>query len=313
VPRRPGVQIIRSSRKDASITFGLRVRAAGADEVVPLGNSNDGWDEARVEVARRQLLAKLELGLWTPGRGHPASDSDEEPTFRELATQWLEDRRRNPAIRPATIELNQTQLTRYLLPFFGDLLPSQITPQQIKQYRRGIHEENEQIRAAADGGKPLRNPRTGLRIRTLGNESINKTLLVLAQVLDEAEDATWIDRNPARRRRMREPAERKRRGGQGQRDARRQRAAADPHPRHPAHLPADLHHVHAGRRPRHSLRAVAGRTCQPDDHACRLRSSSAGPIATGSARSSTRSSRRRSTPSTPRQPRHRRPGYSSRI
>jgi len=213
VPRRPGVQIIRSPRKDDSVTFGLRVRAGGADEVVPLGNSNDGWDEARVDVARRQLLAKIELGLWTPGRGNPSADSDEEPTFRELATDWLQDRRRNPAIRPNTVTLNESQLTRYLLPFFGDLLPSQITPQKIKQYRRGIHEDNERLRAAADAGEALRDPRSGRRIRTLGNESINKTLLVLAQILDEAEDATWIDRNPARGRRMREPAERKRRAG----------------------------------------------------------------------------------------------------
>jgi len=213
MPRRSGAQIIRNPRKDGSVTFGLRVRAGGEDEVVPLGNSGDGWDEARVEVARKQLLAKIELGLWTPGRGDPSGESEHEPSFRELATDWLTDRRRNPAIRPKTIELNESQLTRYLLPFFGDVLPSQITPQKIKDYRRGIHEDNAHIRAAAEAGKPLIDPRTHHRIRTLGNESINKTLRVLAQILDEAEDANWIDRNPARSPRMREPPERRRRRG----------------------------------------------------------------------------------------------------
>jgi integrase len=213
MPRSPGLQIIRNPRKDGSITFGLRVRIGGVDEVVPLGNTNDGWDEARVDVARKQLLAKIELGLWTPGCSDSSSPTDEEPSFRELATDWLEDRRRNPAIRPKTIELNESQLTRYLLPFFGDLLPSQITPQKIKDYRRRIHEDNGHIRAAAEAGKPLIDPHTHHRIRTLGNESINKTLRVLAQILDEAEDATWIDRNPARSRRMREPLERRRRAG----------------------------------------------------------------------------------------------------
>jgi hypothetical protein len=150
MPRPTAVQITRDSRKDGSVTFGLRVRAGGRDERVPLGNSHDGWDEIRVETARKQLLAKIELGLWTPGTGDPATDTDEEPTFRELATDWLDDRKRNPAIRPRTIELNESQLTRYLLPFFGDLLASRITSQKIKEYRRRIHEENAQIRAAAD-------------------------------------------------------------------------------------------------------------------------------------------------------------------
>lgn len=212
MPRQPGVQILRNTRKDGSITFGLRARAGGGDEVVPLGNSSEGWDETRVEVARKQLLAKMELGLWTPGRRDQSTDPDQEPTFRELATDWLDDRRRNPAIRPKTIELNESQLKRYLLPFFGDLLPSQITTQKIKEYRRGIHEDNAHIRADADAGNPLLDGH-GRRIRTLGNESINKTLRVLAQILDEAEDASWIDRNPARSRRMREPAERRRRAG----------------------------------------------------------------------------------------------------
>lgn len=213
MPRPPGVQIIRSPRKDGSITFGLRVRAGGEDEVVPLGNSAEGSDEVRVEAARKQLLAKIELRQWTPGGNVDADDPDEEPSFRELATDWLQDRKRNPAVRPRTTDLNESQLRRYLLPFFGDLLPSKITPQRIKEYRRRIHEDNARIRAAAEAGKPLVDPRNGRRVRTLGNESINKTLRVLAQILDEAEDATWIDRNPARGRRMREPLERRRRGG----------------------------------------------------------------------------------------------------
>ena len=110
-----------------------------------------------------------------PGTNGTASDTDEEPGFRELATDWLGDRKRNPAIRPRTIELNESQLTRYLLPFFGDLLPSQITSPKIKEYRRKIHEENAQIRARVEAGNPLVDPRNGRRLRTLGNESINKT------------------------------------------------------------------------------------------------------------------------------------------
>jgi hypothetical protein len=210
MPRRPSVQITRDRRTDGSVTFGLRVRVAGADDRVPLGNTSDGWDESRVETARRQLLAKIELGLWTPRVDAVGHDYDEEPTFRELATDWLEARTQNPAIRPRTTELNEWQLRRYLTPFFGELLPSQITPEKVKRYRRAIHTENTHIRAAAEGGTPPRDARTRQPLRTLSNESINKTLRTLASILDEAEDSGFVTRNVARGRRTREPLERSR-------------------------------------------------------------------------------------------------------
>jgi hypothetical protein len=65
------------------------------------------------------------------------------------------DRRDNPGIRPRTVEHDLWQLTRYLLPFFGELRPSQITPLTVKRYRRHIHEQNAQIRAAAETEKPF--------------------------------------------------------------------------------------------------------------------------------------------------------------
>lgn len=68
MPRPTRVQITRDSRKDGSVTFGLRIRAAGADEHVALGNSGEGWDEVRVEAARKQLLAKIERACGRPNR-----------------------------------------------------------------------------------------------------------------------------------------------------------------------------------------------------------------------------------------------------
>jgi integrase len=209
--RRPGVQILRNPRIDGTTTFALRVRVGGADDILQLGNSADGWDESRVERARAQLLAKIELGLWKPGSTRlPVDGRDNEPTFRELATDWFMDRRGNPAVRPRTVENDHWKLTRFLLPFFGELRPSQITAQTVKKYRRHLHQQNAQIRAAAETGKPLRD-RRGQRLRPLGNRSMNSTLQTLAAVLDEAEDAGWVERNVARGRRTREPVERKKR------------------------------------------------------------------------------------------------------
>lgn len=209
MPRRPGVQITRNRRTDGSTTYALRVRVAGSDDRVPLGNSGDGWDEARAERAREQLLAKIELGLWSPRSVGQGADYDEEPTFRELATDWFEARQANPAIRPATLAGDRWALTRYLLPFLGELLSSQITPLTVKRYRRHIHEENAQIRAALNAGKPIPDPSTGRSLRPISNSSINKTLLTLAAVLDDAEDAGWVQRNVARGRRTREPVQRR--------------------------------------------------------------------------------------------------------
>jgi integrase len=208
------VQITRDQRKDRSTTFGLRVRIGGADERVALGNTLEGWDEVRAETARRQLLAKIELGQWAPRPANaPATHGDEEPTFRELATDWLRARELNPGIAKRTTELNESQLKRYLAPFFGELRPSQITAGKLKEYRDGIHADNQQIRAAAEADRPLRDSRTGQRLHTLSNDSINKTLMTLAQILDEAEDAGWVERNVARGRRTREPLERRRNRG----------------------------------------------------------------------------------------------------
>jgi integrase len=187
------------------------LRVGGGDETIPLGNTAEGWDEARAERARQQLLAKIELGLWQSDAPPAGASAGREPRFAELATDWLTDRERNPAIRPRTTDNDRWRLTRYLIPFFGEMLPSQITVLALKQYRRRLHEDNEQIRAARRAGSPLRDHRTGQPLRTLSNDSVNKTLRTLALILDEAEDAGWVARNVARGRRSREPVERRRR------------------------------------------------------------------------------------------------------
>jgi hypothetical protein len=64
------------------------------------------------------------------GYSSDRGDPDEEPTFRELATDWLQDRRHSPAIRPRTIELNESQLTRY--PFHS---PESCSPRRSHRSR----------------------------------------------------------------------------------------------------------------------------------------------------------------------------------
>lgn len=209
MPRAPGVQLRRRPRADGTITYSLRVRVGGADEAISLGNAADGWDEHRAEKARQQTLAKIELGLWTATVTTPTTRPDHEPSFAELATEWLTDRARNPGIRPRTTEDDRWRLERYLIPFFGDHLPSEVTPLTIKEYRRSIHQDNERVRASRTNGTPATDLTTRTPLRTLSNDSINKTLRTLALILDEAEDAGWVSRNVARGRRTREPVQRR--------------------------------------------------------------------------------------------------------
>lgn len=209
MPRPAGVQLRRQVRADRTVTYSLRVRVGGSDETVPLGNSADGWDETRADTARQQMLAKIVLGQWTPATAPTRFDPGHEPTFAELASEWLADRRRNAGIRERTTDDDRWRLERYLIPFFGELRPSRITPLTVKEYRRSIHADNERITAARSAGRPVVDALTRMPLRTLSNDSINKTLRTLALILDEAQDAGWVARNVARGRRTREPVQRR--------------------------------------------------------------------------------------------------------
>jgi hypothetical protein len=66
------------------------------------------------------------------------------------------------------------------------------------------------IPKAQAAGNPLRDGRSGQRLRTLFERVDQRELQTLAANLDEAEDAGWISQNAARGRRTREPRERRR-------------------------------------------------------------------------------------------------------
>jgi len=72
-------------------------------------------------------------------------------------------------------------LTQHVLPFFASLRPSQVTTALVKDYKTAkLHEE-----------------------MALSPSSLNKTLKVLAQVLDEAVDVGYLATNPARGKKVR--------------------------------------------------------------------------------------------------------------
>lgn len=174
-------------------TFGLRFRASGRRRYVTLGSTEEGWDRKRAEVELENVLADVRRGRWQPPEPPPVVEPREEPDFHRFASEYVEARRHE--LRPRSVEALVWALSGHLLPAFGHHRLSAITAEAIDRYRVGKVREREQ----------------GLVERPLSNGSINKTIAVLARVLDQAVEYGWIESNPARGKRRRLKAERPRR------------------------------------------------------------------------------------------------------
>ncbi|MGO8903992.1 MAG: tyrosine-type recombinase/integrase, partial [Solirubrobacteraceae bacterium] len=138
----------------------------------------DGWTQARAQDALQDELAKVQLGTWTPPEPEPAPVVEQDPTFHVFATDWLAAHERE--WRPKTSKDYEWKLSDHLLPFFQHHRLSQITIAEVDRYRAAK-----------------------LKQGTLSPTSINKTIALLAQVLEDAVEYGQIDRNPARGRRRR--------------------------------------------------------------------------------------------------------------
>jgi integrase len=161
-------------------SWALRFRAYGERRYVTLGKSEDGWTRERAEAELRHVLADVERGIWQPSEPLPAPQAPAEtPTFHVFASEWLEGRKGE--IRPRTVADYTWALSYHLLPFFKDHLLTAITVAEVDRYKA------QQVRT----GK-------------LGAAQINKTLKILAMIMDLAIEYELVDRaNPARGRRRR--------------------------------------------------------------------------------------------------------------
>ena len=195
-------QIRTHERKDGLTTYSLRVRAYGRREVVTLGTDADGWTMRKAERMLQQVLAEIQVGVWRPPS---MSAGGEDPTFHEFASRWWFARKSE--LRLTTQADYEWRLRKHLLPFFADFPVSAITIALVDEYRSEKVIERERISAAAAAGRPIRD-RRGQRRVALSNESINKTLVLLANILDTAVEHGLLPSNPARGKRRRLKADR---------------------------------------------------------------------------------------------------------
>src|SRR3954447_3194229 len=154
-------------------SWGLRFRAYGKRRRLTLGRPEEGWNRQRAEAELRHVLADVERGIWRPPEPPRESEIREQPTFHEFASEWFE--RHRPEWRDGTAEDYRWALSYHLLPFFGTFRLAAITVEQVARYKAAK-----------------------LREGRLGPATLNKTLVRLAQVLDEAIEYGYLDRNVAR-------------------------------------------------------------------------------------------------------------------
>jgi integrase len=180
MPRTGEVKIRASKRPGGPRAFALRFYAYGTRRWVTLGHEPE-WDERRAQAELEYVLSQVERGVWQPAVRTPVeAEQQPAPTFHTFASEWYG--RIEPELALATRADYRWRLSNHLLPFFARLTLPEITVEQVDRYRAAK-----------------------LREGTLAPVSINKTLTLLGQVLEQAVEYGHLERNPAtgKRRRLR--------------------------------------------------------------------------------------------------------------
>ena len=185
--------------RDGDLTFSIRFRVDGRRTIITLGRASDGWTYRKAERKLEDVLAQVRANVWQPEPVGPTLPYG-AMTFHEFASRWWVARREE--LRPNTRLDYEWRLRKHLLPFFADYKVAEIDVDLVDRYRETKILARERVRRAAAEGKPLRDAR-GQRRVPLSNESINKTLVLLTNILDSAIERGALDTNPARGKRRR--------------------------------------------------------------------------------------------------------------
>jgi integrase len=183
--------------------YALRFTAYGKRRHETVGNSADGYTREQADEELGFVMGQVRRGVWRPPE--PLSvpeEPEDEPTFHEFASEWFE--RHRGEWRPRTVEDYECALSHHLLPFFAKHRLAEITPAEVDRYKSAKVRERED----------------GLVDRPLSNGTINKTLIRLTQILEEAVEYGHLNRNAAAGRRRRLPTSKPRRASLDERQLR---------------------------------------------------------------------------------------------
>ncbi|MGI9097035.1 MAG: tyrosine-type recombinase/integrase [Solirubrobacteraceae bacterium] len=211
--RDPTGQITTTTLTDGTKAFQLRFSNKGRRERVTLHERRNcrcgcggGWTEPTAAVELDNILAKVRAGVWGKRVVTPPPSTRRMPTFHEYASRWLQAKI-DGTIGDRPIDANteadyRWRLRKHLLPAFAKYRLDEIDAATCQAFKANKLKEAAELRAAIESGARIRD-RSGRRARPLGPNSIRKLIACLAAILDEAVEDGFIERNPARGRRMR--------------------------------------------------------------------------------------------------------------
>jgi integrase len=200
-------QVIERERAGGVRVFALRFRAYGKRYYVTLGSTAEGWSRPRADEELANVLADVRRGIWRPHEPEPVEPPAEIPTFHVFASEWFESRRQE-GLEQSTLDAIEWRLSYVLLPFFAKHRLTEITPREVDRYRQAQVRERERLRALREVQAKLPPGERERVPRPLANSTINRTIGLLAQILEVAVEYGLIDSNPAAGRRRRLKASR---------------------------------------------------------------------------------------------------------
>ena len=182
MPRKPTGQVLDRKRQRGHV-YALRFRACGQRQYVTLGATEDGWTRKAAEDELANVLADVRRGIWRPPAPDPTPEPEQrDPSFHEFSTEWYR------GVELGLAERTQVdymwRLSNHLLPHFARMRLSAITVEQLDRYRSAKERERlalEQARASNELLPPAQRERLP---KPLSNGSINKTIRLLAVILE---------------------------------------------------------------------------------------------------------------------------------
>jgi hypothetical protein len=165
--RAPTGQVIERDGKRGT-TYALRFRAYGRREF----ETTDCQTRAEAEAKLRHVLADVERGIWKPSRRVVVEAPQEDPIFWEFARKWYEQKE---------LEVGERRREELLwalnghLVWFGSYRVADITQDLVDDYRAAKLSEG-----------------------NLCPDKINRTLQILATIMDKAVRRGHVASNPAR-------------------------------------------------------------------------------------------------------------------
>ncbi len=151
----------------------------GARKAKRVGKGKEGKKAA--ELAAVKIQAKLAEGDGSILQAQPVQPSTTAPTFAVVAEEWLRKYPALHAIRSGTLALYRSFTDKHLIPFFGAMPITAITPEKIEDF----------IEAKRAPGGSIKRPG-----KSLSDGSLRTGLLPLRLILQRAVRAKLIPANP---------------------------------------------------------------------------------------------------------------------